>query len=239
MKKTLKKLLASISAAAVLGTLSISASAEKTFYENDIKEIVSSDEHSTYIELNDGTNIVITEKSNFTVNYMVSSTDENVSNEYLGLSDKYTVSATDKITNDGKRIYSISVETEEEMEELFNASEALYENKKISNAYTCMDIMYSPFEYMKIDDEISYKIYTVNLYADMITYLNGVPEIVIVGDANGDNELNVSDCAFIARTLAKRETIDVTVNPAADYNNDGKVTVSDAATIARDLAKKG
>jgi len=63
------------------------------------------------------------------------------------------------------------------------------------------------------------------------------PEI-LSGDANGDNELNVSDCAFIARTLAKRETIDIALNPAADYNNDGKVTVSDAATIARELAKK-
>jgi len=68
--------------------------------------------------------------------------------------------------------------------------------------------------------------------------INSLETIVISGDANGDNELNVSDCAFIARTLAKRETIDVTTNPAADYNNDGKVTVSDAATIARELAEK-
>jgi len=64
-------------------------------------------------------------------------------------------------------------------------------------------------------------------------------DLTLLGDANGDNELNVSDCAFIARALAKRETIDIALNPAADYNNDGKVTVSDAATIARELAKKG
>ncbi|MBQ8435851.1 MAG: dockerin type I repeat-containing protein [Oscillospiraceae bacterium] len=67
---------------------------------------------------------------------------------------------------------------------------------------------------------------------------NSLETTVLYGDANGDNELNISDAAFIARTLARRETIDVTTNPAADYNNDGKVTVSDAATIARDLAKK-
>ena len=80
-----------------------------------------------------------------------------------------------------------------------------------------------------------------SLDSDYGEVANGINllEDFLIGDANGDNELNVSDCAFIARTLAKRETIDVTVNPAADYNNDGKVTVSDAATIARDLAKKG
>ena len=80
-----------------------------------------------------------------------------------------------------------------------------------------------------------------SLDSDYGEVANGINllEDFLIGDANGDNELNVSDCAFIARTLAKRETIDVTINPAADYNNDGKVTVSDAATIARDLAKKG
>ena len=68
--------------------------------------------------------------------------------------------------------------------------------------------------------------------------LDGEPEIeIIVGDANNDNKLTVSDAAFIARTLAKRETIDAKTNPAADFNGDGKVTVSDAAGIARELAK--
>jgi len=57
------------------------------------------------------------------------------------------------------------------------------------------------------------------------------------GDANDDGKLTVSDAAFIARTLAKRETIDVETNPYADYNKDGKVSVSDAAAIARMLAK--
>ena len=64
-----------------------------------------------------------------------------------------------------------------------------------------------------------------------------VSPVIIVGDANGDNELSVSDAAFIARTLARREKIDIKKNPAADYNGDGKVNVSDAAAIARALAK--
>ena len=68
--------------------------------------------------------------------------------------------------------------------------------------------------------------------------INGEPDVeIVVGDANNDSKLTVSDAAFIARTLAKRETIDVKTNPAADFNGDGKVTVSDAAAIARELAK--
>ncbi len=57
------------------------------------------------------------------------------------------------------------------------------------------------------------------------------------GDANNDSKMTVSDAAFIARTLAKREVINVDENPYADYNGDGKVTVADAAAIARKLAK--
>ena len=69
------------------------------------------------------------------------------------------------------------------------------------------------------------------------TVTGNATEIILIGDANGDNKLTVSDAAFIARTLAKRETIDAETNPFADYNNDGKVTVADAAAIARFLAK--
>lgn len=58
----------------------------------------------------------------------------------------------------------------------------------------------------------------------------------ITGDANNDGKLTVSDAAYIARLLAKGETIDVAINPGADYNQDGKVNVSDAAAIARNLA---
>ena len=94
-----------------------------------------------------------------------------------------------------------------------------------------------------VGDTLNYReevILPVTKLSENTTSTDASVELIkISGDANGDNKLNVSDCAFIARTLAKRETIDVTTNPAADYNNDGKVTVSDAATIARDLAKKG
>ncbi len=57
-----------------------------------------------------------------------------------------------------------------------------------------------------------------------------------VGDANGDNEVNVRDCACIALALAagKGDTIPM----SADFNSDGKVDVRDAAAIATMLANK-
>ncbi|MBE6845228.1 MAG: hypothetical protein E7508_05885 [Ruminococcus sp.] len=78
-----------------------------------------------------------------------------------------------------------------------------------------------------------------HIYEDGICTECGETEDIdyVIGDANNDGKMTVSDAAFIARTLAKREIISVILNPAADYNSDGKVTVSDAAAIARELAK--
>lgn len=65
-----------------------------------------------------------------------------------------------------------------------------------------------------------------------------IVEEIILGDANDDGKLTVSDAAYIARMLAKGIKIDAAENSAADYNQDGKVNVSDAASIARYLAAK-
>lgn len=61
------------------------------------------------------------------------------------------------------------------------------------------------------------------------------------GDANHDDKVNVRDCAYIARELAKmgdEKTISYETNPAADYNLDKTVNIRDAAALARDLANK-
>ncbi len=58
---------------------------------------------------------------------------------------------------------------------------------------------------------------------------------VKVGDANGDSELNVRDCAEIAGKLSKSDN---TLSKWVDYNLDQKVNVRDAAAIASFLAKK-
>ena len=57
---------------------------------------------------------------------------------------------------------------------------------------------------------------------------------VVLGDANGDGNLNVRDAAFIANKLAQGRGDELP--PEADFNEDGKVNVRDAAGIAKFLA---
>ena len=64
-----------------------------------------------------------------------------------------------------------------------------------------------------------------------------IPLDVLLGDANSDGDVNVRDCAAIAKALAKNKTD--TLPASADFNGDGEVTVRDAAAIARWLAKGG
>jgi len=60
--------------------------------------------------------------------------------------------------------------------------------------------------------------------------------IKIKGDANGNNKLDVRDCAFIASALANGTADDLT--EISDFNSDGKINVRDAAAIANHLASK-
>ncbi|MGN0613417.1 MAG: dockerin type I repeat-containing protein [Porcipelethomonas sp.] len=62
-----------------------------------------------------------------------------------------------------------------------------------------------------------------------------IADIYVTGwvrDVNGDDKINVRDCAFIASKLAKGEEL----SDRADYNSDGKVDVRDTATLAKSLA---
>lgn len=60
--------------------------------------------------------------------------------------------------------------------------------------------------------------------------------VALLGDANLDGEVNVRDCAAIAKALAKGEAD--TLPACADYNEDGEISVRDAAALARALATK-
>lgn len=66
------------------------------------------------------------------------------------------------------------------------------------------------------------------------TATGNATEIILIGDANGDGNVNVRDCAFIAKALAKSE--EDTLPENADYNDDGKINVRDAAALAKALA---
>ncbi|MGN1480418.1 leucine-rich repeat protein [Porcipelethomonas sp.] len=80
---------------------------------------------------------------------------------------------------------------------------------------------------------------TAQAYAQKYGYafesLGEAPE-VIKGDANGDEEVDVRDAAFIARKLAERKVNEIP--DSADFNEDGKINVRDAAAIARYMANK-
>ncbi len=58
----------------------------------------------------------------------------------------------------------------------------------------------------------------------------------ILGNVNGDDKLDVRDCAFIASVLASGKSD--TLTKEADFNGDGKVNVRDAAAIANYLVTK-
>lgn len=60
-----------------------------------------------------------------------------------------------------------------------------------------------------------------------------------LGDANGDNTLNVRDAAFISRLLASPDKENNKPPAWADFTGDGVVNVRDAAAIARMIAFGG
>ena len=57
---------------------------------------------------------------------------------------------------------------------------------------------------------------------------------ILLGDVNSDNEVNVRDCAYIARKLAE-DKADELFPETADYNRDEVINVRDAASIANTL----
>ena len=62
----------------------------------------------------------------------------------------------------------------------------------------------------------------------------GRVEPSITGDVNDDKNVNVRDCAEIAKKLADGKAADLP--DSADYNKDGVKNIRDAATLAKELA---
>ncbi len=65
---------------------------------------------------------------------------------------------------------------------------------------------------------------------------NAVEDLWSTGDANGDGDITIRDCLFIARKLVHREG--AYLANSADYNKDGKKNIKDAADLAKDIAKR-
>ena len=60
---------------------------------------------------------------------------------------------------------------------------------------------------------------------------------VLLGDANGDGNVNISDVTDIQRAVAEMDTLDDLRKKAADVNGDGVVTIDDATFLQMYLAE--
>lgn len=65
-----------------------------------------------------------------------------------------------------------------------------------------------------------------------------VPEVeeILLGDANGDGKISITDATIIQKYLAKIGEISDNNKKLADVNCDGKITVTDASIIQKKLA---
>lgn len=235
MKKILKKAMVFVSAIVVSGVVSlfpteISAYQNKIFYENDITDIEISDGvyPDEYITFNSGRRIHAYTTRAYRMNYVIASSVKNVTNEYLGITGD---AAIRKIDMGETTLYSVAVETRGELTELFNSASVLHNNGKITDAYSLMNIGYSPMEYAK--DEELWMILEIACGGKMGRYLNNEPKLIVEGDANGDNELNVRDCADLAASIASDDLDDI--SGIADFNIDNKINIRDVAAIANHL----
>lgn len=59
--------------------------------------------------------------------------------------------------------------------------------------------------------------------------------VFVMGDVNGDGEVNISDAVALLRYLAGDESVNIIIGNS-DMNGDGTVNISDAVTLLRRLA---
>jgi hypothetical protein len=80
-----------------------------------------------------------------------------------------------------------------------------------------------------------------NSCAHIFAQSHNIPYIlldsVLLGDANGDGYVNISDVTDIQRAVAEIGTLDDLRKKAADVNGDGVVTIDDATLLQMYLAE--
>ncbi len=100
------------------------------------------------------------------------------------------------------------------------------------------------------NEEKIYEIYPHDIdYLTYINYYDQFPEckicynelpdatiVSILGDANFDGVLNISDAAYIAKLISKGKKYILT--NSADYNEDGNISIGDARDIAKFIARR-
>ena len=112
-----------------------------------------------------------------------------------------------------------------------------------------LEIMYIPESVTAIDPTAFYNDTDLTLgvwfgsYGYDYAKAQNIPYIlldsVLLGDANGDGNVNISDVTDIQRVVAEMDTFDDLRQKAADINGDGVVTIDDATFLQTYLAEFG
>jgi len=241
MKKTKRLLLTAFTALALSLNLTLTVNADISGFEDSCNLNVYnqndnlSNNENFFEEKNGKVHEIEKISVYYTVDYMVDSS-ENITNADLGISDEYKLK---KIKAKGCNIFRVEVKDETEMNKLFDQAKSLCDNKKIQNAYTLHVKSFSPAfkssngEY-KADSQGDWWLGFLRNY--YIYNEQMVDDSIILGDSDGDFDLDVRDCSFIAKNLANNETDEI--NEKADFNSDNDIDVRDAAALAKHLAAK-
>lgn len=258
MKKVLKKLLAVVSSAAILGSatmIPVSAVNGNDIVYND-GDIIIFDDGSADMRIRD--------KNNFKIRYVIDN-DITVTSEYLGLPEEYQVIQADA----EKGIYYVKVDSEENLEKFYSYAQQLLDDGKIKNACKQMDYVYqcfykmleakiilkeedadfNPNSYAGLEDitftqsETNPKEYHTEMMKSAIPYIGLISAKETVESEPNVESFNIAMamCAISGhkRTL-KTYLIDNTEEEfevKGDISGDGMLTAYDSAFIANLIAE--
>ena len=83
----------------------------------------------------------------------------------------------------------------------------------------------------------TYNVYVSTFYAHAQAYTSTTFEVVLIGDINGDDEVNILDAILLAKAYPSAPG-DPNWNPNADLNESGNVDVLDAILLAKHFGDK-
>ena len=81
--------------------------------------------------------------------------------------------------------------------------------------------------------EISYMYNGISQYATFNISINGKIEELVLGDVNGDGEIDIADALLVMKYDAGLTIIDEAFQQAADVNNDDEIDIADAILIMK------
>lgn len=172
----------------------------KKHIRNPLGYIIDTDSKINTVTFDDGAGLLYngtdlkytSDRYDFVMNYVIRHTDNIITPEFFGLSEESVIEVTD--TNDASQTYSVKVETQQELDRLFEASKQLYKDDVILDAYK----------------EFSYKYNTIRSFDANIILKDGVenfdpysiPELKNYSFGQSENDPQVYCGNFLAKEYA-------------------------------------